>query len=166
MTSVSPVVETAVPVPYLVDEDLCRRKFYSRDFTGAKLYKKRMRQSLFYRCIFDDADMTEADCEGSEFTGSTFRRTNCYRTNFKDAKLGATLFEPKDCFGMTVTLQCKTFEQMKVSPLWWNIWLMLATMMHPVQPLAPGPLMEEKLIAFIGAEKYVKLRSMLKGREL
>src|SRR5678816_3146824 len=114
-----------------VTEDLCGKKIYNRSFAGMNLAKKKLRQSLFFQCSFDDADLTDADCEGSEFVGSTFRRTICYRTNFKDAKLPC-IFEPKDCFGMTLTMQCQTFSGMKISPLWWWGWIYFATLMHPI----------------------------------
>lgn len=147
-------------------QDLSRRKFYSTDFSGQDLSHVRMRQSLFHRCNFDNANMTEADCEGSEFFGSTFRDTVCYRMNAKDAKLAATIFEPKDCFGMTVTLQCKTFDKMKVSTLWWLVWLMFASTMRPGKTVAEEEEWQNKMIAMIGSERYIHLRSLMTKREL
>lgn len=146
-------------------EDLCRKRFYNRDFKGKNLVKRKLRQSLFMQCNFDEADMSEADCEGSEFFGSTFRNTICYRTNFKDAKLAGTLFEPKDCFGITLTLQCKTFDGMKVSPLWWWGWIFFGTMLHPLTKLGQDDL-RDGLIAHIGTERYLKLVSMFGKRDM
>jgi uncharacterized protein YjbI with pentapeptide repeats len=146
------------------DVDLSRKRMYNANFAGQDLSKLRLRQSLFYNCNFDGANLSETDCEGSEFFGSSFREAVLYRTNFKDAKLAGTVFEPKDCFGMTVTLQCKTFDQMKVSQLWWFGFLFFATMMKPDR----FPVQEElldKLIAMIGAERYVKLRNLFAKRE-
>lgn len=145
-------------------EDLSRKKLYSQDFSGQNLSHAKMRNSLFHRCIFDNADMTEADCEGSEFFGSTFRQTICYRTNFKDAKLAGTVFEPKDCFGITLTLQCKTFEGMKVTALWWMMWGMFLTLMKP-EKLNNEDLVD-RAILMIGPERYLKLKSMLLKREM
>lgn len=145
--------------------DMCRQKFYSQDFSGLDLTNKKMRQSMFMNCKFDGANLTEADCEGSDFFGSSFRETICYRTNFKDAKLAGTLFEPKDCFGMTITMQCQTFDGMRVSPIWLYGWLIFATMMRPVKMPAGEDLMNG-VIAAIGAERYVKLRSMFTKRDL
>jgi Pentapeptide repeats (8 copies) len=145
--------------------DLCRKKHYNVDFSGQDLSKLKLRQSVFFCCNFDGADLTEADCEGSDFCSSTFRRTICYRTNFKDAKLSNTLFDPKDCFGMTVTLQCKTFEGMQPSQIWWYGFLFFLTMMRPL----PGPVKEplvDNLIAMIGAERYVNLKAMFQKRDL
>jgi hypothetical protein len=147
-------------------QDLSRQKFYSRDFSNQDLRRANMRNSLFLSCNFDGADLTEVDATGSEFTASTFRKTNMYRANFKDAKLGATVFEPSDCFGITLTLQCRTFDGMKISPLWFYMWLMFATMMKvgPLQNSSGSPM--DDLITSIGAERYVKLNQLLKRREI
>jgi len=146
-------------------KDLSRQKHYGVDFSGQNLSRLRMKQSLFHRCNFDNADMTEADCEGSEFFGSTFRDTVMYRTNCKDAKLAATIFEPKDAFGLTVTLQCKTFDKMKVSPMWWYTFICLATLMLPGN-VKDQELMINALIQAIGPERYVRLRTLLQKREI
>jgi pentapeptide repeat protein len=146
-------------------QDLSRKKFYGADFSGQDLSSLRMRSSLFHKCNFDDADMTESDCDGSEFFLSTFRNTRMYRTNMKDAKLAQTVFEPKDCFGMTLTLQCKTFDKMKVSPMWWNIFLMFGSLML-VGSVKENELVQNRLVQAIGPERYVKLRAMLVKREI
>lgn len=145
--------------------DLSRQKLYNVDFSNQDLSRLKIRQSLCYHCNFDNANLSEADCEATEFLGSTFRGTNCYRTNFKDAKLAATVFEPKDAFGITVTLQCKTFDQIKMSELWFYGWLIFATMMRPGNIQTQEELLN-KLIAMIGAERYVKLKGLFSKREL
>jgi uncharacterized protein YjbI with pentapeptide repeats len=145
--------------------DLSRQKFYGVDYSGQDLSRMRMRQSLFHRCNFDNADMTETDCEGSEFFGSTFRDTVMYRTNCRDAKLAATVFEPKDCFGITLTMQCKTFDKMKVSPMWWYTFLMFGSLMLPGS-VADQEELQNRLIQAIGTERYVKLRTLLAKREI
>jgi uncharacterized protein YjbI with pentapeptide repeats len=144
--------------------DLSKKKIYTTDFSGCDLSRLKLKHSLFMNCNFDRSDMSETDCEGSEFFGSTFRDTICYRTNFKDAKLAGTLFHPKDAFGMTITLTCKTFEDMKVSKLWWYMWLMFGTLLRPECLLGEQDL-RDKLIVCIGAEKYVKLGALMKQRE-
>jgi len=145
--------------------DLSRQKFYQHDFSGQDLSKMKLRQSLFHRCNFDNADLTEADCEGSEFFGSTFRDTVMYRTNCKDAKLASTIFEPKDCFGLTLTMQCKTFDKMKVSPMWWYAWLMFASLMIPGN-VKESEELQNRLMQAVGAERYLRLRTLLAKREL
>jgi uncharacterized protein YjbI with pentapeptide repeats len=145
-------------------EELSKQKFYSRDFSGMDFSHAKMRHSLFYQCNFNRSNMSMADCEGSEFTNSTFIDTICYRTNFKDAKLANTQFAPKECFGMTITLQCKTFENMKVSQIWWYAFLFFATLMRPTNSPIKEPLLDN-LIAMIGNNRWVKLNAMFGKRD-
>ncbi len=142
--------------------DLSRQRFYSRDFSGQDLRKVSMRGSLFSSCNFDSADLSEADCTGSDFQGSSFDQTTCYRTNFKDATLAGTRFNPKDCFGMTLTLQCKTFQGMKVGALWFYAWLLFATMMHPFGDTSD---MVDRVVTAIGPERWVKLKALFGKRQ-
>lgn len=148
-----------------VGQDLSKQKLYFKDFRYQDLTRARMRGSLFYNCNFDEANLTDADCEGSEFVGSTFRNSTCYQTNFRNAKLAATVFEPKDCFGMTITLRCATFTDMKVSQLWWFGWLIFATQMRPDRFPIQEQLLDN-LIAMIGAERYTKLRALFEKRNI
>jgi hypothetical protein len=159
--------ETAVaPGKRKVDyrgRNLSRQRFYSVDFSNQDLSKCLMKNTLFHGCNFDDADMSESECEGSEFFGSTFRNTICYRTNFKDAKLANTVFAPKDAFGITVSLQCKSFENMQVPQLWFLSWLLFSSMMIP----DPGPIKQDfhaDVLGIIGAERYVKLKALFGKR--
>lgn len=145
--------------------DLSRQKFYSQDFSQQDLSGLKMRSSLFHHCNFDGADLTESDCEGSEFFLSTFRDSKMYRTNMKDAKLAQTVFEPRDCFGMTLTLQCKTFDKMKVSPMWWYIFLCFGSLMI-AGSVKENDELQNRLVQAIGPERYVKLRTMLVKREI
>lgn len=145
--------------------DFCRGRFYSVDFSGLDLSGLKMKYSLMHNCNFNNCNMSNTDCQGSEFFGSTFIDTNCYRTNFRDAKLANTIFAPKDAFGITVTLHCKSFENMRVPQLWYLSWLMLATMMIPDQtPIKEN--FKDKLIGVIGAERYVKLQNLLRKRNM
>ena len=113
--------------------NLCSKKIYHQDFRNQDLSKLKMRNSLFYTCDFSNADMTETDCTESEFFGSKFNDTICYRTNFTDAKLAGSIFLPKDAYGITLSMTCRTFDGMKVSPLWWFALATFLTMMHPIK---------------------------------
>ena len=146
--------------------DLCRQRFYNEDFSNQDLSKLKLRGSLFHRCWGPPANMTEADCEGSDFLGSSFDDTNCYRTNFRDAKLAGTIFKPKDCFGMTITLQCRTFKDMRISKMWWLVWLMFASMMKPGTSIREEEELQNNLITAVGSEQYIRLRTLLAKREL
>ena len=137
----------------------------NEDFRTQDLSHQDMSHSRFRRCNFDDANMSFVNGEGTSFIGSSFRRTNCYRFNAKDAELGATIFEPSDCYGMTVTLQCKTFTEMNVSKQWWYCWLILLTLMRPILRIGEDEI-RDMLIAHIGAERYVRLRDKFRQRDL
>lgn len=139
---------------------LAGKRWEYQDFSGMYLRKADMRRAVFFNCNFDNADMTEADCTGSDFSGSTARGTNCYYTNFTRCKL-PSVFEPKDAFGMTVTLECSTFTGVQVSQLYWYSWLMLLAQMTP----ATTPVKEnlrDGLIALIGSTRYVKLLTLFR----
>lgn len=121
--------------------------------------------SVFKNCCFDGCDLSGAACEYSDFTGSSFRDSNLYRTSFKASKLACVVFEPKDAYGITFTLECSTFENMQISQLWWFAWVMFAAKMLPTV----GPIREnlhDKLVGMIGAERYVKLIELFRRREV
>jgi hypothetical protein len=92
--------------------------------------------------------------------------TICYRTNFADARLTNVDFRPKDCFGITLTMCCKTFDGMKVSPLWWLGLATFLTMTHPIKGASNEDLNEKLIGGVFGAERYAKLRSLFGKREL
>lgn len=139
--------------------------FDNVSFAGAYLAGRDLSGSAFIKCNFDAADLTDANCSRSEFTGSSFRRSICTRTNFAGAKLGATVFEPDDCYGMTITLTCETFKNASVGQMQWFSWLMflasMATTLGPVKTDLRGG-----LLALIGAERYVKLKALFARREM
>lgn len=134
--------------------------FSDRDFKGAKL-----NNSIFHYCKFDRSTLEDANCEFVDFTGSTFQDTNLRCCNMKDAVLAGTLFHPRDCMGITLTLKCDTFRGVRISQLWWMGFLIFASMMVPDKYPITEPL-HDKLIAMIGAERYVKLRALFQRREL
>lgn len=148
-----------------MQENLSGVKFEGHDFSTQNLAKANMKGSIFRSCIFDRADMTEADCEGSDFSGSTFRKTLLTYANFRKAKMAATVFEPDDCYGITLTFDCKTFENVHIGQMWWYSWLTLTAAMLPAGKPVPGDL-RAGLIALIGATRYLKLRDMFQRRNL
>ena len=134
------------------------------DYTGNNFRHGNLAHRRFENCVFDGADMSYCDCTGAQFIGCSFKETLCYRTNFRDAVLAASAFEPADCYGMTITLTCKTFQNVKISQQWWMGWLMFLTSMLP----AKTPIKDDlhgKLIELIGAERYVRLKSMFERRD-
>ena len=135
------------------------QKFYEHDFSGQDLSHSDFRNSTCLGCNFDRADLSYANFEGANCRDSTFVATRCYRTNFKDTALAGSKFDPKDGFGMTITLTCETVDGMRIGKLWWYVWLMLALRMKP-----PDEDSELKLINAIGTEKYEGLRQLFSRR--
>jgi hypothetical protein len=149
-----------------IPQVLSNKKFYNQNFRGADFNKRDMRRSTFMYCTFDGADMSEADCTGSEFYGSSFRETNCRATNFKDANLHATLFEPSDCYGMTLTFNCSTFQDVKISRVWWDAFLFcLCGLMIPAKD-GEGFDPRSAIINAIGREHFIALAEKFKQRTL
>ncbi len=146
-------------------QSLSRQRFEKQDFSGQDLEKADLSFSVFSQCNFDGANMNEANCEGVDFSGSSFRRTRMYRLNGRNAKFAGTIFEPIDCYGMTLTFDCLTFQGMHIGQLWYFALLTMIASMWP----APVPVKEplrDNLIALIGAQRYVKLKQMLQARQL
>jgi uncharacterized protein YjbI with pentapeptide repeats len=140
--------------------DLSNQKFFRRDFSGQDLRDASMHHSQFVCCNFDKADMTGVDASHSAFVGGTMRRTKCTHTNFAHSKL-TTIFEPDDCLGMTITLECSTFRGITISDRWWDCWLYFAVMMTPNKVDR-----REAVKAVIGEETYNRLDALFKRRQL
>lgn len=142
-----------------------QRRFDSISFEGQDLKNQDLSGSVFTNCNFDNADLREANCSRCDFTGSTFRHTLLTRTNFAQSKLAATVFEPNDCYGMTITLECRTFQNARIGQLHWYSWLMFLASMEPLSFPVKDKL-RDNLLALIGAERYVKLKTMFAQREM
>jgi len=150
--------------PVTIPAVMSNKKFYNQNFKGADLKKRDLRRSTFMYCTFDECDMTETDCTGCEFFGSSFRQTNCHHTNFKDAKLHATLFEPSDCYGMTITLTCHTFQDMKIARVWWDgLMFFLCGLLIPPRD-AEGFDPRDAVISALGPEYFVRNSEKFKAR--
>lgn len=142
-----------------------KREFKGEDFSGQDLTGQDMRFGKYIGCSFDDADMKLVNCEGSDFTNSTFRRTDLYRANWKDCKLAGIVFEPKDCYGITFTFSCSTFQNVQIGRLWWFSWALMLSEMYPTAGPGTTEDLRSKIIALIGAERYTKLKQLFNRRE-
>lgn len=145
-------------------EKLAGVKHEGVDFSGHDLKGRDLSHSVFVKCNFDRANLTSANCEGSDFTCSTFRKSYLTYANFKDAKMAGTVFEPTDCYGITLTMHCKTFENVNISLLHWYSWLVLTVSMTPTG--MDGIKLRDQLIGVIGAERWVKLRELFGRRNV
>lgn len=133
------------------------------DYSGQDLRKNNLSNRVYDKCNFDRANMAGTEAVNSKFINCTFRDTICTNTNFKDTSLGSSVFSPADCYGMTISVRCSTFQNVSVNQSWFFCFMMMAAMMRPL----PGPVKEDlhaKLIEFIGAVRYTKLRALFDRR--
>lgn len=104
------------------------RKFYDADFSGRDLTHSDFRGATLVNCNFDNADLAYANFESANCYKSTFRQSRCYHTNFKDAVLAETIMDPRDMFGLTLSVSCDTFDRMQLGSIWLCAWLFLPTL--------------------------------------
>lgn len=153
-----------VELPDKDRKDFSGERFYKHDFSGRDMRGFKFRGSDCIECTFAKSDLSNADFEGANCFGSDFTDSKCNRTNFKDAVLAGTKFHPSDCFGMTLSLRCETFEGMKVSRLWWWSWLYFALLMKPHKNEEEG--LHTLLINAIGTDRYIRLRRLFPERTI
>lgn len=142
---------------------LSRQRFFRKDFSGQNLSKQDLSYSEFVCCNFTNTDLSHANCTHSDFTGSILRNTKCTFTDFSHSALGCSFF-PSDCFGMTLTLSCRTFKGMHISRMWWFGFIYFALKMKP--ELENGKDLRDNVIEAIGIERYKKLSSLFASREI
>ena len=130
-------------------------------FKGMNLKNADFRNASLPGADFSDCDLTYANFEGANCFACNFQGAKCYRTNFKDANLSDTNMECTDLYGATITLECKSFMGMKPKPGWWYGWIFYALLMQP-----PSAAVRDKLIEFMGTERYEVLRSQYVRRGL
>lgn len=144
-------------------ELLSRQKFFRKDLSGQDLSGQDLSYSDFICCNFRDTNLTKANCSYSDFTGSILDRTKCTHTNFMKSKL-ACVFRPSDAYGMTLTLECKTFKGMVISKLWWHGFVYFAMLMKPEED--NGKDLRDKIIEAFGTDRYLKIKSLFDRREI
>jgi len=101
------------------------RKYYDHDFKGLDLTHGDFRGSTLVNCEFDNSDLSYATFEGANCYRSTFRQARLYHTSFKDATLAGCDLDPRDMFGMTISVSCDTFDKIKLGKMWLAAWLYL-----------------------------------------
>jgi uncharacterized protein YjbI with pentapeptide repeats len=142
-----------------VIKNFYNQKFYRVDFSGQDLQRAIFSNASLIECDFSNADLSYATFEGANCRGANFTGTRLYRTNFKDAALAQSKFEPKDAFGMTITLSCETVDGMRIGKLWWFVWIMMCLRMD-----CPDKDAELGFINAIGAERYEGLARLFSRR--
>lgn len=138
--------------------------FTGHDFSDQDLQYADFQMTKLIGCNFDCANLSYANFEGANCYRSSFRQTSCYHTNFKDATLAETIFDPRDMFGMTVSLTCDIMDKTKLgaAPL-------AAFLCYPLQSdlgeKARNEL-EGVLTRLFGTERVKTLKKMFAARDL
>ena len=140
-------------------KDFRGQKLPGADFSGRDLRKFDFRGASIVGASFVGSDCTYACFEGANCYATDWTDAKLYRASFRDADLSESVMFPKDLYGVTVSLQCKSFKGMKVAPGYWFGWLFYALLMKP-----PSQDLEEKLIALMGLERYTVLREQYANR--
>lgn len=142
---------------------LAKQKFFRKDFSGQDLSGQDLSHSDFICCNFKDANLSNANCSFSDFTGSNLANTKCTHTNFMKSCL-ACHFYPSDAYGMTLTLECRTFKAMQISKMWWYGFIYFGMLMTP--ELDKGKDSRDYIITAIGKERYLRLTALFRRREI
>lgn len=141
----------------------------------------RFRNLKLSNCVFDNLDLHGADFRQASVPFSSFKNANLkfanfesanlyacdftdadmHRVNLKDAITSDCIMEAKDLFGATVTMDCRSFQGMKLSPGWYYGWLFYGLVMVP-----PSKDVEDKLINLLGPERYMVLRDQYARRRM
>jgi uncharacterized protein YjbI with pentapeptide repeats len=99
------------------------RKFYDQDFSQRDLTHGDFRGCTLVSCNFDNSDLSYATFEGANCYRSTFRQSSLYHASFKDAVLAECTMDPRNAMGVTISLNCDTFDKVKIGSNWMAAWL-------------------------------------------
>lgn len=141
-----------------------QKREFRKDFSGQDLSGKDLSHTDFICCNFTDANLSDANCSYCDFTGSMLKHTRCANTDFSHTCL-ACHFEPIDAFGITWTLDCKTFTGMHTTKLWWFSNLYFSILIRPDIDDKEDALRKE-LEKVFGSEKLAKLKALFIRRQI
>lgn len=164
-------VRTFTPVPTTLTEaeiKNSRNKKYPRgtDFTGLKLVHADFRGATLVECIFDDADCKYANFESANCWGASFVGANMHRANIANACFENTDFRPRDCFGLTLTLHCRTFTNWRVDHEMMKLWFFMPTTWRLPEVKGMSDFWKRKIIAAIGEDRLNKYKMIFQTRQI
>lgn len=140
------------------------RKFYDHDFSDRDLTHADFRGSTLVNCNFNNADLSYANFEGANCYKSSFLQARLYHTSFKDAVLAQTKLDPRDMFGMTISVSCDTFDNIELGSIWLAAWLFLPTL-----GVCPPGIKEEiqgVLKRMLGEERLKQMERTFANRQI
>ena len=137
-------------------------KLYGVDFSGLDLEKADFRSASCPYSNFDDTNCKFANFEGANLTLTKWKNSDLHRSNLKDAILcDADMTEVKDFFGVTLTMDCKTWKGLKLSPGFWWGFLYYGLLMEP-----PSEDARDRLTTAMGPEIYTTLKNLYATRRM
>ena len=137
-------------------------KFPGADFSGMDLEKADFRSASCPYANFENTNCKMINAEGGNFTMSRWSGSNLHRANFKDAILcEADWRGVKDFFGITLTMECRTWKGLKLDLGFWLGFLFYGKLME-----APTKEWEEKLEVFFGPQHYKVLHDLYIQRQM
>lgn len=150
-------------------EEICRTtkkfkglKLHGADFSGMDLEKADFRSASCPYANFSNTNCRMINAEGANFMMTTWKGSDLHRANLKDAQLcEADLRGVKDFFGVTITLECRTWKGVKLDPGFWYGWLYYGLLMEP-----PTQEDGDKLRVCLGPEHYKVLHDLYATRRM
>lgn len=137
-------------------------KLHGADFRGMDLEKADFRSAACHYADFRDTNCKYANFEGAGLMFTKWSGANCHRVNFKDASLcDAEMHGVTDFMGATFTMDCKSWQGIKVDSGFWYGFLFYGLLMEP-----PTEEAKEKLMLFFGEERYKTLKNLYASRHL
>lgn len=134
-----------------------RTKCFSHDFSGQDLSRMSFNHGTFVTCNFRGCDLTQTTFVGANCYGSDFKDAIMDRTNFKDAVLASSIFDPKYIFGVTLTMTCDTFANMKIGRTALLYWVYMPLLMDSADKE-----LTDKLVNAIGTDQFLALNKVFR----
>ena len=137
-------------------------KFPGADFSGMDLSRADFRSASCPYANFENTNCKMINAEGANFTMTKWRGSNLHRANLRDANLqDADMRGVKDFFGITLTMDCKTWKGLKLDPGFWYGFLFYGLVMEP-----PTKEDKERLELCLGPEHYKVLHNLYATRQM
>lgn len=135
-------------------------QFYDQDFSNQDLSRADFRRATLFNCKFDSSDLSYANFGEANLYMSSFVGSKLYHTDFKDAVLAGCVLDPRDMMGMTITMDCNTFDKLRLSTKGaYSLLFLMCTM-------DLDPAMKKKLADILGAERIQSYEKVFKVRVL
>jgi len=127
--------------------------FSNRDLSNASFRNAYLVEANFENAILVGVNFTDANLWGAKFKGARLYKTNFTRANVTKADVSQAI----DLRNVTITLDCQTFEGVKLGKKWLNGWLFLLSMADIPEDV------KLRLKDIIGPEQYDMLHRIRMG---